>query len=275
MALPCGRAWLDLQRYTVTALEHRGATAAAQAVRSALKALLADLPELLDSTLPDDTPVANTETRNWIESSVMKAGDTANASVESCADLTSGLGSSDLSTFDMSAFDLPAEDTPGKFTASDATKEPAGDSAMEWPPLDEHPPILSEVDLGAGPDNRDVFEMAIAVVQGGNTAQGLEMISNKLANERSGRGRFKRRTQLAHLLIASGHGKIAQPMLDELANEIETKRLEEWEESEALAYPLELLLRCVAQENGQGEKRTELYARLCKLDPVRALGFTL
>jgi type VI secretion system protein ImpA len=96
------------------------------------------------------------------------------------------------------------------------------------------------------------------------------MITSILATERSGRQRFRRRTQLAHLLMAAGKGKVAQPLLDELATEIETRRLEEWEPSEALAYPLELLMHCLT--SADDERRTQLYTRICRLDPVRAVN---
>jgi type VI secretion system protein ImpA len=42
--------------------------AIARAIRSELKALIAECPQLLDATLMDDTPVANAETRAWINS---------------------------------------------------------------------------------------------------------------------------------------------------------------------------------------------------------------
>ena len=42
------------------------------------------------------------------------------------------------------------------------------------------------------------------------------MITAILATERSGRARFRRRTQLAHLLMAAGKGKVAQPILDQI-----------------------------------------------------------
>ena len=72
--------------------------------------------------------------------------------------------------------------------------------------------------------------------------------------------------------MAGGKEKIAQPLLDQLAAEIEERRLEEWEETEAVAYPLSLLLRCLAVDGGDKERRTQLYARICKLDPIRALN---
>jgi type VI secretion system protein ImpA len=68
MALPCSRAWLDLQRMVVEACEALGSDyeAIARAIRSELKALIADCPQLLDATLMDDTPAANAETRAWL-----------------------------------------------------------------------------------------------------------------------------------------------------------------------------------------------------------------
>ena len=70
MALPCGRAWLDMQRFVVEACEALGSgyEAIARAIRSELKALVTDIPQLLDATLMDETPAANAETRAWLVS---------------------------------------------------------------------------------------------------------------------------------------------------------------------------------------------------------------
>jgi type VI secretion system protein ImpA len=70
MALPCSRAWLDLQRFVIEACEALGSDyeAIARAIRSELKALVTDIPQLLDATLMDDTPAANAETRAWLKS---------------------------------------------------------------------------------------------------------------------------------------------------------------------------------------------------------------
>jgi type VI secretion system protein ImpA len=71
MATPCGRGWLDLQRYTVTACDQLGSEydRVAGAIRAALRSLLQDLPQLTEMGLEDDTPTANTETRNWLRES--------------------------------------------------------------------------------------------------------------------------------------------------------------------------------------------------------------
>ncbi len=68
MALPCGRAWLDLQRFVVEACVALGDDyrAVAIAIRSELRTLLRDLPHLMEATLSDDTPAANPQTQEWL-----------------------------------------------------------------------------------------------------------------------------------------------------------------------------------------------------------------
>ena len=68
IALPCSRAWLDLQRFVVEACTALGDNYnnIAIAIRSELRTLLRDLPQLLDATLTDDTPAANSETQKWL-----------------------------------------------------------------------------------------------------------------------------------------------------------------------------------------------------------------
>ena len=69
LALPGSRAWLDLQRFSVAACSALGRDyqPIAAAIQSELRALLNDLPELLDAILLDDTPAANPETKAWLQ----------------------------------------------------------------------------------------------------------------------------------------------------------------------------------------------------------------
>ena len=69
MSLPCSRGWLDLQRLVVGACAALGTDydAIARAITSELRALLNDLPQLLDASLLDDTPTANVETKAWLQ----------------------------------------------------------------------------------------------------------------------------------------------------------------------------------------------------------------
>ncbi|MCX6624375.1 MAG: type VI secretion system domain-containing protein, partial [Acidobacteria bacterium] len=70
MAEPCGRAWLDLQRYVVRASTELGYAQIAGAIRSELRALIQDIPSLTTLVLMDDTPTANPETQAWIRDEV-------------------------------------------------------------------------------------------------------------------------------------------------------------------------------------------------------------
>jgi type VI secretion system protein ImpA len=68
MALPCCRAWLDLQRLVAEACAALGDdyNAIALAIRSEVRTLLRDVPQLMTAMLDDDTPAANSETQAWL-----------------------------------------------------------------------------------------------------------------------------------------------------------------------------------------------------------------
>ncbi len=238
MELPCGRAWLDLQRYTVQALEQKGEyyVRVAGSVRMALRTLLEELPTLLDQSLTDDTPAANSETRIWITEQVLSGVPLA----------------------------VPAPAAPVSAPPpAEVAVQPIAPAAIE-----AKPPELEHDEDDAPPD---IFEEALAAAQSSRPAEAIELISKQLESERSGRGRFRRRTQLAHLLMLGGHKQIAFPILEQLVAEMEQRRLQDWERGEALAYPVDLLLRCLDVNGSDSPDRKQLYARLCQLDPARAL----
>ena len=84
MGTPQGRGWLDLQRYALTACDALGSDyfPVATAMRGALRALLADLPQLIEMTLMDDTPTANAETRAWLKANILPETETGGASAD-------------------------------------------------------------------------------------------------------------------------------------------------------------------------------------------------
>ncbi len=238
MELPCGRAWLDLQRYTVQALEKKGEYYAliGNSICSALRSLLEELPGLLDQTMTDDTPVANPETRTWIMDAVLSGQPIAAPAI-----------------------------------AAPLVPQPVQQVVPQVPQrmdTEAKPPELEPDEYPAG---KDIFDDALAAARSSRPAEAVEIISKQLASERSGRGRFRRRTQLAHLLMVGGLQDIAVPILEQLAAEIDQRHLQDWEHGEALAYPLDLLIRCLDANGSDALNRKQLYARLCQLDPVRAL----
>ncbi len=219
MALPCGRGWLDLQRYFLRACyENGGYENVHNAVLAELKALLSDYPGLPQMTLLDDTPTANNETQAWLQTLITPS--------------------------------KPAEE---EGYAPPAEQEEAGEAAAG----EERPP--------------DAFELAKEAARSGRTSEAIEILVREAAQERSGRSRFQRKIQLGQICMAAGYESIAYPILDHLAAEIEQRRLEEWESPEMLAQALALLFRCMGKLKEDPEQKARLYARICRLDPLRAL----
>ena len=225
MKLASGRGWLDLQRYAVRACESLGSDfdAVAMAIRSELKALLADYPDLVTSSLMDDTPAANAETQAWLTESI-----------------------------------LPPPPSP----TVQAEPEP-----VEAPVLQAiEPPKLN------GEKAPEVVELAMKAARSGRVQEAIEMLTREIGQERSGRGRFTRQIQLANIFLATKHEAIAYPILVELAEEIERRKLEEWEEPATVAQPLALLYRCAEKLGRDDAEKQRIYQKLCRLDPGQALA---
>ncbi len=68
---PCGRGWLDVQRYIWKASYESSYSAISAAVISMVQGLLKDVPEIPTWTMSDDTPTANPETQKWLEEMVI------------------------------------------------------------------------------------------------------------------------------------------------------------------------------------------------------------
>jgi len=94
MALPCSRAWLDLQRFVIEACVALGSAYddIAVAIRSELRCLVRDVPHLLDATLMDDTPAANSRTREWLKEILAEPAGAAPPCYNGAFDTQPGLG---------------------------------------------------------------------------------------------------------------------------------------------------------------------------------------
>jgi type VI secretion system protein ImpA len=117
----------------------------------------------------------------------------------------------------------------------------------------------------------DSFDLALKAACAGREEEALRMLAREMSQERCGRARFHRRVQIAQICLAAGHAAIACAILVELAAEIEERRLEQWEDPETLAHPLVLLFRCLGKLKRDREEKDQVYARICRLDPVQAL----
>lgn len=77
MATEAGRGWLDIQRYTLMALDALGEEykKTGDAVRENLRALLAEFQDLIHSSLDDDTPAASPPTREFFAKHGISSGE--------------------------------------------------------------------------------------------------------------------------------------------------------------------------------------------------------
>ena len=146
MALPCGRAWLDMQRFVVEACDALGSgyEAIARAIKSELKALVTDIPQLLDATLMDETPVANAETRTWLVSLSQAPAATPSPDGAAAKASSNGLGSR-----------WPGQPTDAYVTAMQALRDGQERKAFE---------ILQQ-DIGRRRSGRERFRRRMQLVE--------------------------------------------------------------------------------------------------------------
>lgn len=117
----------------------------------------------------------------------------------------------------------------------------------------------------------DAYELAKKAAVSGRPEQAIEILEREAAQERSGRGRFQRRLQLAQICIGAGHASIALPILEALAGEIDDRNLEAWEAPEVVINALGLFYQCLEKLKRSPEQKERIYARICRLGPAQAL----
>jgi hypothetical protein len=65
----------------------------------------------------------------------------------------------------------------------------------------------------------------------------------RYAPENSGRARFLHKLQLSQVLMAAGRARVAHPISGELAQEIEARKLDQWESPSLVARFVALQLK--------------------------------
>jgi type VI secretion system protein ImpA len=125
---------------------------------------------------------------------------------------------------------------------------------------------------GSAGGTRGVHEQAMEKVRSGEPDRAIDLLIQQAARERSPRDRYLRRTQAAAIMVASGREAIALPILEELLGEIEEHGLEAWESGDIVAEPMSLLHQCMQRLDGDSSTMQQLYLRICRLDPVRAMN---
>jgi type VI secretion system protein ImpA len=232
---PCGRAWLDVQRYIWRASVNAGYSAIASTVVSSLQALLKEMPDLRHWTLDDDTPTANAETQQWLDEEVVpKPVEVVIA---------------------VSVPEAVPEIQPVVAAAAFSMELQTPEEEKE-----AHVP--------------DAYELAEQFMRQGQVQAAIQLLVRDSAQQPSGRARFQRRMQVAQLCLAAGYDDVAHPMLEQLAREIDQRKLEEWEAGEVLAQPLALLLKCLEKTSNGTVDRAAIFTKLCNIDPTAAINLS-
>jgi type VI secretion system protein ImpA len=121
------------------------------------------------------------------------------------------------------------------------------------------------------PTSRASFDRTVEAAKAESPQKAINLLAQEVSRERSPRARFLRRTQMAEIMVDAGLEAVALPVLQQLSEEIEAHQLETWEEGTIVALPLALLYRCYVKLGYEAE-RDPLYQRICRLDPVQAMG---
>jgi type VI secretion system protein ImpA len=122
--------------------------------------------------------------------------------------------------------------------------------------------------------SKTVYDRAMSLLRSGQAEKAIRLLMSQADQEKSSRARFLRRTEAADIMVETGHEAVAMPILRELAGQVDTHQLEEWEAGDTVARPLSLLYRCMQTVGAESEDvRQALYLRVCRLDPLRAISF--
>lgn len=117
------------------------------------------------------------------------------------------------------------------------------------------------------------WQQAEGLVRSGEIDAGLTEMIRLATAETSGRSRFERKLLLAEVCLSTRRERLARAVLEELAEQIETHRLDTWESSELISGVWTRLYEIYKHNgNSDGDEAAKLYSRLCRLDPWQALA---
>ncbi len=129
------------------------------------------------------------------------------------------------------------------------------------------------LDSSAASNAGSSWQNAERLVRSGEVDTGLAEMIRIAAAETSGRSRFERKLLLAEVCLSTRRDRLARAVLEELAEQIETHRLDTWESSELISGVWTRLYEIYKRSGSSNADEAEkLYGRLCRLDPWQALA---
>jgi hypothetical protein len=139
-------------------------------------------------------------------------------------------------------------------------------SRSEEPPRVERPvppdPAQSEAN--------DFFGEAVGLAEAGRIGAALESFYRARQPADTGKARFETNTRAAQLCIAAGEHALAVPILRALRDEIDRRRLHEWDPDLA-ARVLAMLYESLRAAEAKEDEIAQVYSGICVIDPLLAL----
>jgi type VI secretion system protein VasJ len=235
--------WLDAQRYSVRALEGRGAAyvEARRTVVEELASFTRRLPGILDLSFTDGTPFADEVTRRWIDEEVLMCANRGSA--------------------------MPRVGWSNDFAAVALLTR---DRSLETVDADE---------IAATSIWQEASSEAKQLSLDGKVKEGLALLQGHETGASSQRERFRWRLQQARLCVELDRLELATPQLEFLDAQIARFGLEEWEPAlslevlSLLLYSYQRLAGTSTGAVGDAEANvSRIYTRLCQLDITAAIA---
>lgn len=163
------------------------------------------------------------------------------------------------------------QDEPDQLAATTPTGEASGPDQVTV--VGQQSPSLIGADTATLPDGS--WQNAANLVRSGQIDKGLAEMTRLAAAEPNGRARFQRKLLLAEICWSTKREKLAQTILEELAEQIDAFKLETWESPALIGAVWSRLCRCYKDEKAgtaNPDKAANFFLRLCRLDPWQALA---
>ncbi|WZP00779.1 type VI secretion system protein TssA [Isosphaeraceae bacterium EP7] len=151
----------------------------------------------------------------------------------------------------------------------DATEQPAHVETPAPPAYIPPPPDMRDAETS----ELDPWDLALPLAQAGRAGEGIQLLRRALNGSSTGRERFVRKLQMAELCLMAGHVRVALPLAEELARQVDDFRLEHWEDERLIARVWAALYRCLkALDPAPSERAQQAFTRLCRLDIDAAMA---
>jgi type VI secretion system protein ImpA len=165
----------------------------------------------------------------------------------------------------------PAASAETRRWAEDTLRSHGGPAPARVAPV---PSQTVQVEPTARTGDDDALEEGRQLLTAGHSEAGLGLLQEYVRRAESGRERFLRRLALTECLVERGYYPLAAPIAEDLASLVDTMQLDSWETTDVALRAWTAALACARADSegpGAAGRVRELFGRICRLDPARAV----